>query len=192
MSDEETLPLPIGSRIRELRKAKGMTITALAQNIDRSVGYISQIERNLSEVSISALTSIANALEVQIGWFFESHQAPDPRERGLIVRGDNVRTLNFAGTGVHEDLLSPDLKGNTVLIRTTTEPGSGSGETPVQRDAEEAGTVLQGSIELQVNEQRFQLHEGDSFRIPANACHSYKTLGETASVVLWVITPPRY
>jgi hypothetical protein len=45
----------VGGQIRDLRKAKGLTIAELAERIDRSVGYVSQIERNLSELSIPDL-----------------------------------------------------------------------------------------------------------------------------------------
>ena len=66
----------LGHQVRDLRRAKGVTIPQLAARIDRSVGWLSQIERGLSEVSISALHQIAAALEVQVSWFFGQGSTP--------------------------------------------------------------------------------------------------------------------
>lgn len=52
----------VGGQIRDLRKAKGMTIAGLAERIERSIGYVSQIERDISELSIPDLKRIAEAL----------------------------------------------------------------------------------------------------------------------------------
>ncbi|MFO1296562.1 MAG: helix-turn-helix transcriptional regulator [Rubrivivax sp.] len=52
----------LGHQIRDLRRAKGVTIPELARRIERSVGWVSQIERGLSEVTIAALHQIAEAL----------------------------------------------------------------------------------------------------------------------------------
>ncbi|MEJ6709223.1 MAG: helix-turn-helix domain-containing protein [Amylibacter sp.] len=40
----ETQPI-IGTRMRELREAKGMTLKDLATATDLSIGYLSQLER---------------------------------------------------------------------------------------------------------------------------------------------------
>ena len=66
----------LGHQIRDLRRAKGVTIPQLAARIERSVGWLSQIERGLSEVSIAALHQIAQALEVQVSWFFGQGATP--------------------------------------------------------------------------------------------------------------------
>ncbi|WP_371318869.1 helix-turn-helix domain-containing protein, partial [Pseudomonas sp. F1002] len=44
----------LGTRIRGLRKARGMTLTELAQMSELTAGYISQLERNLAYPSIPA------------------------------------------------------------------------------------------------------------------------------------------
>ncbi len=45
----------IGLQIRDLRKAKGITLSAIAEKISRSVGYVSQVERGVSSLTISVL-----------------------------------------------------------------------------------------------------------------------------------------
>ncbi len=181
----------IGSQIRDLRKAKKMTLTELAERSGFSTGHLSQAERGVSEVSISALKSIAAALEVQISWFFQGDSEQPDAELGLIVRGDQRRQLKFSGTGFSEELLSPDLKGETLLVMTELEPGA---DDPVEvtRPVEESGMVIEGELELWIDDRRFLLNSGDSFRIPRDRPHRVRNPGAMISRTLWVITPPHY
>jgi len=186
----------IGDQIRELRKAKGVTLSELAERIGRSIGHVSQIERNISSVSISTLQKIAMALGVQVSWFF--HDSPPggrevpEEERGFIVRRSNRRSLRFGDTGVFEELLSPNLSGALELILTTFKPDSWTGEEDRLRQGEEAGLVLQGTLELWVEGQHFLLHEGDSFTFRRTGPHRCHNPGDADALVLWIITPPSY
>jgi transcriptional regulator with XRE-family HTH domain len=182
----------VGGQIRDLRKAKGLTIAALAERIERSVGYVSQIERNLSELSIPDLKRIAEALEVQISWFFHSPAAVPAEERGYVVRKENRRRLSLSGIGVVEELLSPSLGGEAELVLTRIPPRSTTGEEFVTRKAEESGLVLRGRMELWVEDKHFLLEEGDSFCLQPDESHRIHNPGDIEATVVWVITPPVY
>ena len=56
--NDEPQPLFLGTRIRGLRKARGLTLTELAQLSELTAGYLSQLERNLAYPSIPALFNI--------------------------------------------------------------------------------------------------------------------------------------
>ncbi len=182
----------VGQQIRDLRKAKGLTISELAERIDRSVGYVSQIERNLSDLSIPDLKRVAEALEVQISWFFHPTAAVPPAERDHIVRRGNRRRLSLTGIGVTEELLSPSLGGASELVLTRIPPRSTTGEEFVTRKAEESGLVLRGRMELWVEDRYFVLEEGDSFCFRPGETHRVANPGDVECVVVWVITPPVY
>jgi transcriptional regulator with XRE-family HTH domain len=182
----------LGRQIRDLRVARGLNLTELSQAIDKSVGYVSQIERGQSEVSISTLKAISDTLGVQIGWFFQGLEPANRDEMGIIVRREQRRQLQFPGTGIDEALLSPNLQGEAELILSTFAPGAQSGEKPVSRPAEQSGYILSGTLELSVGQKHFTLREGDSFRIERGEWFSVKNIGQVSSTSLWVITPPRY
>jgi transcriptional regulator with XRE-family HTH domain len=189
----EVYPLsPLGSQIRDLRAARGMSLARLAGAIGKSVGYVSQIARGRSEVSISTLKSISDALDVQIGWFFQGYDPRVPAEHGYVVRRENRRRLNFPGTGIEEELLSPTLTGEAELIQSRFAPGAKSGDRQVSRMAEQSGYVIAGELELHVGSRRFRLRTGDSFRIGRGEAFSARNPGTETSVSLWVIAPPRY
>jgi len=59
----ELLTMPIGDRIRELRKAKGMSQMALARASGLSLSIVTQLEQGLtSDPRLSTLKALAGAL----------------------------------------------------------------------------------------------------------------------------------
>lgn len=56
----------IGSRIQKVRKTKRLTQEKLAEILDVSVGYVSQIERGFSKPNLEMLSMISSALECDI------------------------------------------------------------------------------------------------------------------------------
>lgn len=191
-TDTDLEGLAIGEQIRDLRKAKRMTINELASRIDRSIGYVSQIERGLSAVTINVLQQIAGALDVQISWFFQGNANAPKEERDLIVRRANRRRLRFGGSGVTEELLSPNLSGQIELILTRFEPGGRTGDGDRLRRSEEAGVVLSGTLEISIDGHIHRLEEGDSFALRSPGSHHCHNPGDEDAVVLWVHTPAAY
>ncbi|MBE9558549.1 MAG: cupin domain-containing protein [Proteobacteria bacterium] len=183
--------LDIGEKIRLLRKSRQVTLKDLAERTGLSIGYLSQVERNLSSPSVNVLREIATALGVNISWFFEAPEQSQTGEERFIVRKNNRRQLRFR-SGITDSLLTPNLNGQIELLLSRFEPGASSGEEPYTHYGEEAGVVMTGQLELWIGGDRFLLSEGDSFNFPSSAPHSYRNPGETESVVIWSITPPSY
>ena len=59
----------IGARIKSARKSKGITQGTLAEKLDVSVGYVSQVERGITKISLDLLGSIASILNCDISSF---------------------------------------------------------------------------------------------------------------------------
>ena len=182
----------LGFQIRDLRRAKRLTLTELAKRINRSVGWLRQIERGIAEISISAVHEIARELDVQISWFFRSEAVPDAQEHGFVVRKTHRRVLDFHGSGVHEEILSPTISGELLLVETTFAPGAKTGDRDRERHGEESGLVLSGTLELHVEGKTFELQAGDSFAFTRRGPHRCHNPGKVPTVVMWVHTPASY
>ena len=85
----------LGADIRALRKARGLTLAELGEVLNRSVGWLSQVERDLSEPSITDLRQMARALDVSVSSLFRS-AAPE-HEQGTIVRAASRRPIGSRG-----------------------------------------------------------------------------------------------
>lgn len=180
----------IGGQLRELRKAKGLTLQEVATAAGISVGYLSQIERNVSRLPIGVLQQVSNALGVHMNWFFGSGGQGPVEEREFIVRAANRRNLSFTGLGITEELLSPNLSGPLELLISTIHPGADS--EFYAHDGAEAGLVMNGTLELWIGDRKFELGAGDSFAFPSTEPHRCVNRGAEPVKVFWVITPPHY
>lgn len=180
----------IGGQIRELRKAKGMTLQALSDASGLSIGYLSQLERGRSTLTIGNLKLLADQLGVHMNWFFLPAPEPPAEELGVVVRKTRRRRLSFTNLGIEEELLSPNLAGPLELLLSTLEPGADSGD--YSHEGAEAGLVIQGELELWVGGQCFRLETGDSFSFRSTEVHRCRNPGRERTQVVWVITPPSY
>ncbi len=180
----------VGGMVRDLRLSRGKTIAELAAAIGRSVGYISQIERDQSGISIATLQKIADFLGVGINWFFQGPAKAPASERDIVVRRANRRILDLSGEGIVEELLSPTLTGQLELVMTTFQPNASTGRGGRLRKGEEAGVLLSGSLDLCVDRKRFKLSAGDSYSLKHKGRHRFENTGDKPAVLLCVLTPP--
>ena len=179
----------IGADIRALRKARGLNLAELALRTGRSIGFISQVERGLSEPAIGDLRRLADIFEVPLGFFFMGAEA-DGADRRHVVRADRRRHLGNPEDGLVESLLSPDLGGRFEMFHCVFQPGA---ELPneIERASEEAGYVVSGRLELWIGGREFTLDPGDSFRFREEP-YRWRNPSNTETVVIWVISPPVY
>jgi DNA-binding NtrC family response regulator len=63
---EDELHAAIGRQIRDLRKARGLTLKQMARRTNLSVSLLSQIERAESSASVSSRFKVATALDVRL------------------------------------------------------------------------------------------------------------------------------
>ena len=180
----------LGTRIRGLRKRRGMTLAALADMSELTAGYISQLERNLAYPSIPALFNIARSLGVTIQWFFASEANTASEDSGYVVRKNSRMSVHYED-GIVDHLLTPQPNRQLEMLHSRFPPGTYSQQS-YSHEGEEAGYVLSGSFELWVSDRHFQLNEGDSFSFSSQEPHRYGNPGEIDAVVVWVITPPTF
>lgn len=179
----------LGADLRALRRTRGMTLQDLADRLGRSVGWLSQVERDLSQPSIVDLRVLAEALGVSISTLFGKSSAPED-EQGRIVRAGARRPIGPGKAGLQEELLSPDLTDDFEMVHSTFLPGAEL-PAPVQRPTQEVGYVVSGQLDLEISGTRYTLGPGDSFRVkgePFRWMNPY----EGPCLVIWVIAPPVY
>jgi transcriptional regulator with XRE-family HTH domain len=98
----------LGVDLRALRKSRGVTLTDLSEKMGRSVGWLSQVERDISSPTINELRQLAKIFNVPLSLFFGSSEAK-ANEVGRIVRKSARRKIGGGDIGLVEELLSPDL-----------------------------------------------------------------------------------
>lgn len=61
----------IGARIKQYRRGQKITQEDLAEQLGVSVGYVSQVERGVTKISLDLLASIATILHCELAYFLD-------------------------------------------------------------------------------------------------------------------------
>ena len=70
MQKDNTVEKLIGKRIQKLRKEKGLTQQQFAEMIDLSTNYVSDVERGTRNISLKAISKLADGLKVEVKELF--------------------------------------------------------------------------------------------------------------------------
>lgn len=154
----------LGNKVREFRKSRHLTLAELAANLGISESYLSQLESEKVDPSLSLVRKLASEFHVPIAAFFDMEY-----EKPIVTRlGDRVvTTLN--NESVILSKLSP--AGDNVLLNIC--------EFVLQPDAEMMHTstkyhtclfVMEGSLSITFGETQANLSEGDSIFLPSKNC----------------------
>ena len=182
MTDKQVLQL--GSRLSALRKRKNMTLDDLSAKSGVSKSILSQIERDLSNPTVTTISRISDALEEKLSDFFlkieveEESSVESSKETPSITSKDGLCELNILGAGETVNWLQwyiLEMKPKGVL-----ESGSHGPKTF------ENLTVIDGQIEISCGESKEKLSKGDTFRFQSNRNHSIKNISKQKVQVLMV------
>jgi transcriptional regulator with XRE-family HTH domain len=175
--------IKIGAKLRRARRERQLSLEQVANAANLTKGFISQVERDLTSVSVASLVKICNAIGLRIGSLF------DPSPRHLVRQADRL-PINFGGQGVVEHLLTPTGQERIQVIESHVSPGGGSGDEAyaLSGDAEFVH-VIRGELEVEVRGDRYVLREGDSFTFSPRDPHSWCNRSLEETLVLWVLTP---
>ena len=171
--------------IRRLRRSRRMSLAELAAKIDRSVGFVSQIERGLSRPSLKDLYAISVSLGVEIGWFLGASDSAPSDEHGLVVRASQRR--RYEQGGILTEALSPVVGEGLELMLSVVEPGASFAERRAAHRGREAGLVLKGQLEMHIDGRTFKLAEGDSYSYLTTTPHWSRNSSDEPAVLVWVV-----
>ena len=174
----------LGSDIRTLRRARRLTLEEMAQRLDRSIGWMSQVERGLSQPDAKDVTLIANALGVS------PETLPQPGTDARVVRAPSRRPVEHGIAGLTETLLSPDLSDAFEMLHCVFAPGAKITK-PAQRATQEVAYIQSGQLTVTVAGEAFTLGEGDSIRLRGEP-FTWSNPGTDPCTAIWVIAPPVY
>ena len=174
----------LGKRLRALRNEQGLTLVQLGQQVGLSASYLSQIERGETMPSLSRLTTLAKALDVEVGYFFE-----DDVSAPCIIRLNQGKRLSGTADAIME-LLSADLTDKKIQpYRLVCQPGA-SRDQPPTYPGEELGFILKGQLTVTVGEETFVLKAGDSIHYETLEPHSWRNEGDEECIAIWAVSPP--
>ena len=173
----------IGKKLQSLRKSKGLTLQQVSAASGISAAFLSQVERELTSLSIASLASIARALEVNPSFFF-----PPPHSQGLSVPSYAREPFQMDNAEVVYARLGGDFHGRTLEPLFATYPPCYVGEE-LSHIGEEFYYVLSGQLVAVIGDDDHKLNQNDSIHFSSSDKHHIENRGEVPVHVVAVTTP---
>ena len=178
----------VGQKIRELRKAKGLSLKQVAEGAGVSASLVSQVENNRVDPSLSTLRKIALTLGVPV---FALIAESSPEDASLISK-ENRRRVNFPGGGLEYEIIHSELTKKMGIMIGTLQPDGMTSEEPLAHDGEECLVILKGAVRVEFQQSRRELKEGDSLYFDSSAPHRLVNPYKKTCQYYLIITPPKF
>lgn len=183
---DTTGDLDIGARLRAVRARKSLSQRALAKRAGIANATISLIESNSINPSVGALKRILDCIPMSLSEFFALGTEAPPR---IFYRTTELTEIGQGPISYRQ--VGGDLAHRTIqLLAERYEPGADTGKVPLRHEAEEAGIVLSGRIEVTVGTQRKVLGPGDAYYFDSREPHRFRTVGKEPCELISACTPP--
>lgn len=163
------------ARLKEARRAKGLSLEAVANLSGVSRSMVSQIERGESSPTISTLWNLTRALQVDFAGLLEEG---DSAEQIEILRQTEVPSIDNMGQNCRIRILSPPEEAGGHEVYDIGFDGDGSlNSAPHARGAREQLTVLEGAVRVTSGSAVSDLAQGDTARYAADVPHAITSTG---------------
>lgn len=172
------------ARLREARRAKGLSLDAVAKLSGVSRSMVSQIERGESSPTIATLWNLTRALQVDFAGLLDEGPGPARIE---VIRAAQTPSIDRRGEGCRILILSPpEDAGDHELYELQFTEGGVLDSRPHRRGAREQLTVIEGAVEIRSGEVGQTLGPGDTARYAADVAHRISAQGGPARAFLVV------
>ena len=185
----------VGSKIRQLREIKEMTVEELAEASQSSVELIQQLENGALVPSLTPLLKIARALGVRLGTFLDDM----PQSGPVIIRaGRSENVVRFSGKTEKPkksalefySLASDKADRHMEPFIIDIHPSPDESHQLSSHEGEEFIYVLSGEIEIFYGKDVQRLNAGDSIYYDSIVPHDVHAAGEEDAKILAVVYAP--
>ncbi len=177
----------IGEKLHAIRKAKRISLTELSEKSGVQMATLSRIENKKMVGTLESHMQIAKALGIDVTELYQglSHQ------NALIDFGQDKNTDMFT----HNDQSSFEILTKNIMNKkmmptlVRIEEGGKTNKEQSQGGAEKFIFVLDGHVEVNINNQEFILHKLNTLYFDASLPHYFRNLGKGIVRLICVGTP---
>ena len=186
-ADDFAEPLDLGSRVRDLRKARNWTLEQAAQQAGLARSTLSKIENGQMSPTYDALKKLAVGLDISVPQLF-TPPVKDQINGRMVITKNGQGTAHATVTYEHE-LLADGLTKKQMLPYRARVRARSTDEFDgwVRHDGEEFLYVLSGVIRLYTEfYEPIEMRRGDTAYYDASMGHNVISLSDEDATILWV------
>ena len=161
----------LGQRIKRLRKERGATLKQVAEASGLSQGYLSQIETDKVEPSISVLRKLSSYYRVPLLYFFDTDPVED-----IVVRKNERKIISSPRAPITYEMLQHDVTNKKM-------------ECSIMKLAPHYSDP-DGAVEFEQDGRVYTLSEGDSIYYESSKPFRLMNPGDVTAEIVGVRTPP--
>jgi len=186
----------VGSRLRQERERRGISLRELARRVGVSPSLVSQIELDRVNPSVSTLYALVTELGMTMSDVFGDTPQPAPRvvreldggDDGLLTRPGRRRVINLE-SGVRWERLTPHSDPDMEFLYVTYPVGAEScpPDALVTHGGREYGYVTSGTLGVRVGFDEYQLDAGTSIAFDSSSPHRLWAIGDEPVHAVWVV-----
>ena len=188
--------MDIGHRLRAIRKKRGLSQRELATRAGLTNGTISLIEQNKTSPSVASLKSLLDAIPISMAdffatledenaskYFFTAEEFTELAPSGDGKNGSPILSLRQLGSGQGSALQ---------VLHEVYAPGADTGPELISHEAEEAGVIIRGEIEITVDDETSVLGAGEGYMFNSRLPHRFRNIGTEECEIISACTPPSF
>ncbi len=181
----------VGEQIKKLRDERSLSLEQTAKQTGISAVELSQIEDHMISPSLGTLITLSKTLKVPMGYFFDE----EPDEPFCLVRAGQRKSVSrFASTeglsyGYSYQSLGSAKNRKMEPFLVTLTPSEVVAVSPSRHAGEEFFFVLEGEVEVKLDDYTTVLTAGDSIYYDSNITHVVSCYNGQSAKILAVIWP---
>lgn len=179
----------VGAKLRDLRLRRGLGMRELAARSGVSHSAISLIERDRMSPSVDTLGAVLGALGQTVSAFFADLESAVPAR--VFYPGADLAEIGRADK-VSYRLVGMDYPNRRMLLLSERYAPGAATDGLIAHNAEEAGIVTRGAVEVTVGGETRILREGDGYYFDSRLPHRFRNAADGVSAVVSAVTPPTY
>jgi transcriptional regulator with XRE-family HTH domain len=175
----------IGAQLRHARETSRLSLADVAARSGVTKSFLSRVERDEASPSVATLVAICDAVDLSMADLFATPQttlvrkSTRPSLEGLPKAADVIDTL-----------ITPKQERHVTVLETAVAPGGSGGSERYTLPSEcEVCFVLEGTVEIDVRGEIFELEAGDALTFGAAVPHTWRNIGRAAARLLWILAP---
>jgi mannose-6-phosphate isomerase-like protein (cupin superfamily) len=185
-----TVQMKMNKQLRTLREQKKMSLRALSRKTGIAVSFLSALEKGRNNVSVSTLKTILDSFGTTLGEFFSNTQLPETK---IVYRKKELTEISGQHSGISFREVAAGRRGRAIqLLVERYAPGADTGPKTYRHDAEEAGVILKGRLELTVDDEVYELGPGDAYYFDSRRPHRFRNAGKEPLEAISVNSPPSF
>ncbi|UWR13071.1 cupin domain-containing protein [Sulfitobacter mediterraneus] len=184
--------MDIGKKLQALRKSHGLSQRELAARAGLTNGTVSLIEKNKTSPSVASLKSLLDAIPMSIAEFFATIEEAEQPKFFYAPEDFTEIAPQFGTSPVSLRQLGNASSHTLQLLDETYPPGADTGPEFLSHAGEEAGIIMEGEIEITVEDQVQVLGVGEGYLFDSRKPHRFRNTGQSICRIVSACTPPTF